>query len=127
MGMNYYAKHGICPTCGHGAETRHLGKSSMGWCFLLHVYPEERICDLPDWKLLWEDAVIVNEEGEPISTEAMLATITKRMGREIPTRAWCKENHAEPGPEMLARCVIDGSHCIGHGEGTWDLLVGEFS
>ena len=31
------------------------------------------------------------------------------------------------GPNNLYRHTIDGSFCIGHGEGTWDLFVGDFS
>ena len=127
MGMNYYAKHDRCPTCGHAAETRHIGKALMGWCFLLHVYPEERICNLRDWEHLWKESTIENEDGDPLTAENMRAIITERMSPTIPTRLWCSENHAEPGPEGLARCVIDGSHCIGHGEGTWDLVIGDFS
>jgi hypothetical protein len=36
-------------------------------------------------------------------------------------------NSAERGPRGLVRAIIDGRHCIGHGEGTWDLIIGEFS
>jgi len=38
-----------------------------------------------------------------------------------------RENHSEPGPNNLVRHKIDDVHCIGHGEGTWDLITGEFS
>jgi len=36
-------------------------------------------------------------------------------------------NQAEPGPDGLARHKVNDGHCIGHGEGTWDLIIGEFS
>jgi hypothetical protein len=36
-------------------------------------------------------------------------------------------NHAVKGPNGLARHKIDGSICSGHGEGTWDLMIREFS
>lgn len=36
-------------------------------------------------------------------------------------------NNAVPGPNGLARHRIDMAHCIGHGAGTWDLILGEFS
>ena len=36
-------------------------------------------------------------------------------------------NYAEPGPNGLVRAKINGVHCIGHGEGTWDYITGEFS
>ena len=38
-----------------------------------------------------------------------------------------KANHSEPGPKGLLRHKLDPQHCIGHGHGTWDLIVGEFS
>jgi len=86
MGTNYYLqkKSGTCQTCGHCSEDpKHIGKSSGGWCFSLHVYPEENITTV----------TIVNEYGETISP----------------------------------RHRVDGKHCVGHGEGTWDYIIGEFS
>ena len=40
---------------------------------------------------------------------------------------WFMQNNAEHGPNGLVRSKIDGHHCIGHGAGTWDLEVGDFS
>lgn len=40
--------------------------------------------------------------------------------------AFLASNHAEPGPNGLLRHKI-GPYCLGHGEGTWDLMPGEFS
>lgn len=37
-----------------------------------------------------------------------------------------QRNNAVPGPNNLLRHKID-QHCIGHGDGTYDYLVGEFS
>jgi len=54
MGTNYYLYPASpCKACGRSYEAKHIGKSSAGWCFLLHVIPEEGINDLEDWKKLW--------------------------------------------------------------------------
>ena len=133
--MNYYAHTQTCPECGRAREVLHIGKSSMGWCFSLCVHPEDEIHGLDDWKLLWNepDTKIVDEDGGSVSPEKMLDTITKRHGVE---RGKCpsfydswedfyKQNSAIPGPNNLLR--HDGRSCLRHGEGTWDVIIGEFS
>ena len=141
MGTNYVWRTGICPTCGHVAEERHIGKSSGGWCFALHVYPEEGILTLEDWMTKWTtdpQGVIRNEYEEVLSVEEMIAVITKRMWPSRDTFSlsehWYEVNHAEPGPNGLTRHKIEralatgySNGCIEHGEGTWDLIIGEFS
>lgn len=47
MGTNYYLRPDPCECCGRGLEPLHIGKSCMGWCFRLHVYPPGLYC--PDW------------------------------------------------------------------------------
>jgi hypothetical protein len=37
------------------------------------------------------------------------------------------KNHAELGPNGLLRSKVDDVHCIGHGEGTYDYIAGDFS
>jgi hypothetical protein len=37
-----------------------------------------------------------------------------------------RQNDSEPGPKGMLRHRI-GSFCVGHGSGTWDLCLGEFS
>ena len=39
MGTNYYLRYDFCTCCSRYSET-HIGKSSGGWKFLFHVYPE---------------------------------------------------------------------------------------
>lgn len=56
---------------------------------------------------------IVNEYGDDVSPEEMIRTITERA-------AWTAAGH------VLRRHDIDGQHCIGHGEGIYDLMVGWF-
>ncbi len=127
MGTNYYeVLEESCPTCGRGGAERHIGKSSGGWCFALHVYPEEGINDWPDWQARLRH--IRDEYGDDISPEDLVAIVTNRKWlRDKPNPpAWYRENHAERGPNGLARHRV-GVHCIGHGAGTWDLIVGDFS
>ena len=83
MGTNYYFHQkstSMCEHCGHdpGAKVLHIGKSSYGWCFSLHIIPEEGINSLDDWKLAWDkpDAKILNEYDEVVRPEDMLKIIT---------------------------------------------------
>ena len=66
----------------------------------------------------------------------MLAIITERSWKRKKFKAdgWYssqadfhEKNHSEDGPNGLLRHKIDGTHCIGHGEGTYDYTIGEFS
>jgi hypothetical protein len=144
MGTNFYWITGQeikeeCPHCGHEytkPEEIHIGKSSGGWCFALHVYPEKGITVLDHWIDIWSKAQkgehIKNEYGDIIPWTEMLANIADRANWfDGPTpdesNEWYRLNSAEPGPNNLARNKIDNRHCIGHGDGTWDYLIGEFS
>ncbi len=114
MGTNYYLyTKPDCECCGREFEPLHIGKSSGGWCFSLHVIPEDGIKTLDDWSKLWSKpgAFIRNEYGDKIPIEEMENIITKRM--------W----HGN-SPQ---RHNLDGSHCISHGSGSWDYITGEFS
>lgn len=118
-------------------ERIHIGKSSGGWCFALHITDEIRSLD--DWKSKWADGVIVDEYDTEYTPEEMLRIITVRSRPEpvrvSPLDPWYKnvddlleKNHAELGPNNLIRAKIsEHSRCIGHGDGTWDLIEGEFS
>lgn len=129
MGTNYYLQDETCPHCGRGADKLHIGKSSAGWCFSLHVMPEIGLNDLSDWKSRWDKptAIITDEYGETIPPVEMEDTILKRAwkGSELGV-GWFEINQADPGPNGLARHRI-GRHCVGHGSGTYDLVPGEFS
>ena len=110
MGMNYYLEEkSPCECCGREYPSLHIGKSSAGWVFSLHVIPGE-IESLDHWKERWskEGVRIINEYGNAITPDEMLLVITNR-------------SH----PRGLLR--HDGSHVLGHGEGTWDYITGEFS
>lgn len=141
MGTNYYLHENVCEHCGRGDDSIHIGKSSAGWCFSLHVineaWEDDKIINLELWKAKWAEpgTIIKNEYGEIITQEKMLAIITER-GREkdwekepVGYRNWRefhKMNESEQGPNGLLRHRI-GRYCMGHGEGTWDLIPGEFS
>lgn len=131
MGTNYYAVTGTCDHCGRGEDRKHIGKSSAGWCFGLHVYPDgSGPRDLDEWRAAWSEpgVVIRDEYGQDVTPAEMEAIVTARQGMEGGTSPrWYAENHAIAGPRGLARHGIDGWLCVGHGEGTWDEMVGEFS
>lgn len=139
MGTNFYLCPNRCAHCGRSDEKKHIGKSSAGWTFSLHVYPENNIGDLKDWIPLFEDQKnhIEDEYGREISVPEMLEVIRDRKwtraGKRTPPslyNSWedfHQKNYSEPGPNDLVRFRVDNRYCIGHGEGTWDLIVGEFS
>lgn len=150
MGTNYYWRlrnqpetpaSKPCPHCGHTSEPEverdegiHIGKSSGGWCFALRVYPGELVCG---WKIHtlsdWLHAIrsddsreVVNEYGEVLDYDALHEIILNRSGKEPGPGFDYVRNHAVSGPRGLVRHSLDG-FCIQHGEGTYDLVVGDFS
>ena len=132
MGTNYHHHPAACEHCGETASgPLHIGKSSAGWVFALHINPEIEIRDLADWEARWAslpDDEIRDEYGRVLTPEQMRSLITER-GRQDPPGAGFdyESNHAEPGPNNLVRSKVDGERCVGHGAGTWDLFVGDFS
>ena len=112
----------------------HIGKSSGGWCFSLHVVPEMGINTYEDWVRMFidPDRIIMDEYGDVVPFTAMISKITARRGNinKPPTPEFLENNHAEPGPHGLVRHRIeffeDGG-CVGHGEGTYDYISGDFS
>jgi hypothetical protein len=144
MGTNYYWMwkiDQICSTCGHRSEQetrQHIGKSSAGWTFGLHVYPSAGIHTLEAWihviSVEYMNGHIENEYGKVISLEKMLITIINRqgagsLGQLGINEEWYRQNYAEPGPQGLSRRKIGGGSLgvVGHGEGTWDYIEGDFS
>ena len=86
MGTNYYLERNVCSECGRPHESLHIGKSSVGWCFSLHVIPDRGINDLDDWIQEFRDhrARIVDEYGSMVGISDMLATIRNRYRRPPP-------------------------------------------
>ena len=136
MGTNFYWIDGQNPE-----EQRHIGKSSVGWVFSLHVYPEEGINDLPDWLCFWDtmEGWIEDEYHHQMNVLDMVSWITNRGSEENAARKWKEkpwgydswaafhaENHCEPAPRGLVRPRLDRRH-VKHGSGTWVCTIGEFS
>ena len=139
MGTNYYLVEDACPHCGHGREL-HIGKSSLGWVFALHVIPEEGLNTLGDWRLRFNkpNSYIKDEYGDRLTKREMLKTIIERKGTndfgEFPDslkrfgyQSWedfHTSNHSVPGPNGLLRSKYAD---VVPGEGTWDYHKGDFS
>jgi hypothetical protein len=129
MSTNYYLAK-TCGECGH-SERLHVGKSSAGWTFSLHVEPDRDgfPSDLPGWSALFADPgwAIEDEYGRLLSEAEMTAVISERSWPAGKHEGfdWLA-NHAQPGPNGLVRHTR-GGHCIAHGDGTYDLITGEFS
>ena len=135
MGTNYYLHENPCPHCKHPERRLHVGKSSGGWCFSLHVLDAAetgglRIQSLADWEEQFRKpgSVIVNEYGDTVSVEEMLREIKERKPvprSPPPDERFLRDNEAEIGPKGLLRHRL-GRHCVAHGEGTWDMIAGYF-
>ena len=144
MGTNYYLvkqEGEICSHCKRGATSTklHIGKSSGGWCFALHVLPDDGVRDLQDWIPLFRQGKIEDEYGEALSAEEMLSVITSREWPYDPNKIpfgyssredFNQQNYAKSGPNGLSRhkLISEGGHnCVSNGEGTWDCCTGDFS
>lgn len=86
MGTNFYATKPApppCECCGRGDpdDELHIGKSSGGWVFALHVIPERGLASLDDWKAYWRQpgVAIRNEYGETLTPDEMEGWIATRM------------------------------------------------
>ncbi len=135
MGTNYYLHKNPCPHCGRSQENVHIGKSSFGWCFSLHVEPAQDNFphNLKDWQKLWDDPAnkIFNEYGAEISSKEMMDIITNRMRfdksnlRSFEVEKMLNKGTCVVGPRNLLRHT--DKCCVGHGgRKTYDLLTGEF-
>ena len=131
MGTNYYwhQKSAPCHACGHDeAKVIHIGKSSFGWVFMLHVDPEEGLNTLEDWQHLWKESGsrILSEYGTLIPIDQMNDIILDR--KNTTTAPWnhnrMQDNGAIPGPFGLMRSVMNHP---APDDATYDLDDGEFS
>ena len=133
MSTNYYwqGKEFVpCPRCGNPSppDPIHIGLSAVGWCFKLQVIPELNIHDLSDWKRKWQEPGEIKDQYGRILTPAQMSALIeeRKGGGPLPAYSWLVDNGAVVGPNGLVRERLS-HHCIGHGEGTWDLIEGEFS
>jgi hypothetical protein len=122
MGTNYYwHEKPPCEHCGRNDDGYHIGKSSAGWNFSLHVAQTVTVGDediyvmsLADWERIFaiSGSYIRNEYRDPVSVEEMMATITDRKEWQL--------------GKPLAR--HDFSNTVGLPPGvTYDLVRGDFT
>ena len=112
MSTNFYLRPipSECSCCGRAFEELHIGLSSGGWPFALHVIPERNLNTLEDWEKLWKDTkkwAIFDEYRRTLSPEQM--------------GIWVRNENP------IFERPVDGHHCIGHGPGPWDYIQGDFS
>ena len=122
MGMNYYwYEKPACPCCNRDFDGIHIGKSSGGWYFSLHVDSgwEDIPNSLEEWKMLFSTpgSVIKDEYGKIITVDEMLNIITNRKG-EV---AVVNSRDAVLGAGLL-RHKIDGWFCVG-GNRNFDSIM----
>jgi hypothetical protein len=138
MGTNYYLESHACPHCGHVKEKIHIGKSSHGWMFDLHIYPggarrqhsddEDNedllvIRELDDWERLFRSPqwIIKDEYGAVVPLDELLERITNRAGTTT------SKSYVPCGTEVginnlwYLACDPLGAR------GTYVLVTGEFS
>ena len=102
MGTNYYLEaQSPCECCGRPYQALHIGKSSAGWCFSLHVIPEEGIKTLDDWKKKWEGKRIFNEYDDDVPPEEMLDTIQIGRGKMVSERSLSATRIGSPFIEII--------------------------
>ena len=138
MSTNYEAKIALTEKANGPTLTLHIGKSSAGWCFSLHVHPEHGINTLADWQKVWRqpNATIVNEYGRAIAADEMLDEVIARSWKGTRQNDdewvrvnfdWLHVNYAAPGPNGLARHTYCASLPPDPERDTYDLCTGDFS
>jgi hypothetical protein len=85
------------------------------------------------WKYIEElvyefNYTIRDEYGRIIDPSEFFTVVWDREGNpeKLVDKQWLKNNHAIPGPFGLARHRLD-DRCIGHGDGPFDYIIGDFS
>ena len=125
MGTNYYARVNL----GGPYIKIHIGKSSAGWCFALHV-TDEGIDSLAAWRRVWVQAFVTIEDeyGTLIDADTMLEIIEDRAFQWASQRdaAWYADNYAVPGPNGLARQTYNATMPPDLSD-TYTLISGDFS
>ena len=129
MSTNYYwhEKPAPCHACGHDkSKILHIGKSSMGWVFMLHIDSEESLSTLEDWQDRWAESgsKILSEYGTLIPIDQMNDII---LDRENTGDVWSLNEQiayrATQGPNGLYRGL---SNFAPADNATYDLVTGEF-
>ena len=82
MGTNYYWTPPKCDHCGRDDGARHVGKSSFGWRFTLHVYDD--VPDLAAWIAKFNEpgSTLKDEYGRDVTSVQLFDLIyAKRDGK----------------------------------------------
>ena len=129
MATNYYAVKGEWPSAGEFESIKltysgrpamiHVGKSTGGWSFALHVYPDMNIHTLNDWKALADRLIadgwhFEDEYKAEISPEALWRVVERA-------------DYKESDLQHLRRSKPSPGYCLGQGEGYYDYITGNFS
>lgn len=141
VGTNYYLhEKPACPCCGHREKPIHIGKSSWGWVFSLHVgqvredtfdkYGNRQVhcvSSLREWIKKWSEpgSEIKDEYGEDVTSEEMLAIIISSSGYKASDVVKTDDSKFEITEEGLTRFKVDyenGIYCMGHGDNYSDTL-----
>lgn len=138
----------LAPKCEAGMPPTyrplHIGKSSAGWVFSLCWKPELSLESWEEWKamLSLEGVEIKDEYGLEVSLDELEKIVTQRshptdFGKDPapkPYATWRDffwANSCRPGPNGLVRNAdprgFRAKDGFKAGEGTWDLIKGEFS
>lgn len=128
MGTNYFVSKkpsliGILQ--GGETEELHLGKSSVGWCFSLRIYPERGLVNLESWYRYMASGrtIITDEYGGEHELESIIDRIVNR------------RFNAHSTPKDSSRRQFHKDGCQRHrisevckpGKGPYDLCNYEFS
>ena len=135
--MNYYCETGrmfeVECDCGFRhmmPETLHIGKSSWGWTFSLHVIPEKGLECWRDWEeVLVGSRRIYNEEGEDVSLEELRETVLHRARKlSDEDKARMEETARRYGYFLDRRTWLFRGNESNKGEdGDYSMMEGEFS
>ena len=72
----------------------HIGKQSIGWYFILHIYPEKDINELIDLISLFGQGEIFDEYGHKVDEEKMLEIILNNQKSNVIHRNGEKVNES---------------------------------
>jgi len=139
VGTNHYLHRNVCPYCQRGTDQIHIGKDSAGWCYGLHVYPNglpdqenRKITCLDDWEAylyqrVAEGDVLRDEYHQDMTVADWVDLVVNRKWDRPLDDVQSGRYTYKVGPNGCLRHPVDGTFCIGHGDGPWDYLVGTFS
>ena len=104
MGTNYYHRTKICEHC-HRYDERHIGKSSFGWTFGFHGYPELGLKSYKAWlDALEKDGEIFDEYGRSIPLvdfKKLVERLRLPLEAENNHTLFCRKKHPEHAEKHL--------------------------